>query len=89
MECGEFEADHRKAKHDHVRPDGVLTAKSIVNAYRSKFWRVVALWKELEEAAIQAVYNGEGGTPEHCGRIAYYVEDGFLYGVLPSGRRLA
>jgi DNA polymerase len=87
LDCGLLENEHRKADHPHKRPDGMLTAKSIVVAYRTKFWRVVALWKELEEAAIDAVLNP--GKPQHIGRMTYYTEDGFLYCVLPSGRRLA
>lgn len=87
----EHNPDHRKFDHGFEYAEGdspdELTAVRIVYAYRDKFWRVVALWKELEEAAIDAVNNP--GNPQKIGRMTYYTDDGFLYCVLPSGRRLA
>lgn len=76
---------HAFVYEDHIDPNE-LTAVKIVDAYRTKFWRVKAFWQEVEEAAIEAVETRE---IVECGRITYYVTDGFLYCILPSGRRLA
>ena len=61
-------------------------SQRVVNTYREKFWRVKQMWNDQEAAAIQAV---EGGEPATNGRIWWYMEEPFLYCVLPSGRRLA
>jgi DNA polymerase len=60
---------------------------STVQAYRQKFWRVVSMWKDQEQAAIRATQRP--GMTVNCGRVSWLVEDGFLYCTLPSGRRLA
>lgn len=62
-------------------------AKDVVDAYRSKFWRVKEMWWAMEKAAIRATDNP--GRTVRCGRVSWVVEGDFLYVVLPSGRRLA
>ena len=61
-------------------------AQRVVDAYRSKFWRVKNLWSATEDAAIEAVCSGK---PVVNGNTTWLVEGRFLYCVLPSGRRLA
>lgn len=61
-------------------------AKTVVDAYRTKFWRVKNLWYEQEAAAIQAT---ETGKAVRCGKVVWRPIGKFLYCELPSGRRLA
>ena len=61
-------------------------AQKIVEAYREKFWRVKNMWWEQQEAAIKAVQTKR---PQKAGRIRWYVDNGFLFCKLPSGRCLA
>ena len=57
--------------------------KYTVDVYRSQYPAVPRMWKEQEEAAIKAVHtNG----PIKAGKVAWFVEDGFLCCELPSGR---
>ena len=64
-------------------------AKEAVKLYRSKYKKVVALWKESQVAAINAVLNP--GRHYKCakGKIKYVVKGDFLQCILPSGRRLS
>lgn len=64
-------------------------SKTVVDAYRSKFWQVVNMWREQEGAAIEATLNGEGAEPVVAGKVKWFVEGQYLYCQLPSGRRLA
>lgn len=61
-------------------------AKVVVNAYRTKNWRVKQLWEDYEYCAILAV---ESRKRVRCGYVTWFVEGKFLYCELPSGRRLA
>lgn len=61
-------------------------AKEVVDAYRTKFWRVKAMWALQEQAAIRAV---ETRKTAFCGHVKWFVSGRFLYCQLPSGRRLA
>jgi DNA polymerase bacteriophage-type len=61
-------------------------AKFVVSAYREKYARVPAMWKQYEAAAIEAVQTGRTVT---SGRVSWRVVGRFLYCRLPSGRRLA
>lgn len=63
----------------------VITAVKVVNAYRTKFWKVKKLWQETEDAAIEAVCWG--GTVSN-GQCAWFVRGRFLCCELPSGRLL-
>lgn len=63
-----------------------------INAYRSEYPEIPALWRGLENAAISAVrnpgveyhYQGSPTAP----RITYFVKNGWLLCKLPSGRLL-
>lgn len=62
-------------------------ADKAVKAYRSKFERVPAFWKEVENAAISAVLHK--GSIFWSGKVAWRVVGDFLYAKLPSGRKIA
>ena len=76
-------------------------AVGTVEAYREKFWRVKQLWRNMECAAVEAVFAVEYQTataldavvlplgPGSAFHIRWIVEPPFLYAELPSGRRLA
>lgn len=66
-----------------------ITAQRAVDTYREKYWRVKELWWSMEAAAIKAVNHP--GTPfkVSCVKWLYEEDKGFLYCILPSGRRLA
>ncbi len=90
--CGTLQYKHRDRDAGHAftladtdDPNEITSAK-VVQAYRSTFTRVVAFWKEIEQAAIKAVKTDR---PIPCGRLTWFMEGDFLYCELPSGRRLA
>lgn len=63
-----------------------------INAYRSEYPEIPALWRGLENAAIGAVRNpgvehSYQGTPT-APKISYLVKNGWLLCKLPSGRLL-
>lgn len=62
-------------------------SQQVVDAYRSKYWRVKALWYETQDAAIEAVANK--GHVIKQDRLRWQRFGNFLFGTLPSGRRLA
>jgi DNA polymerase bacteriophage-type len=72
-------------------------AKNAVQSYRSVNSAVPVLWKAYENAAIQAVEEGEGDGRGHRWSMVdgrrrgchFFVRDKFLWVQLPSGRRLA
>lgn len=76
--------------HDFVFRAGetadIMTAVRVVEAYRTKNWKVRDMWKDQEQAAIRAVQTGR---PQRCGRVTWIPTDQFLYCELPSGRRLS
>lgn len=87
--CGLTSREHRKVRShyfDPIDPDEI-TAVKVVDAFRSKFWRVKEMWDDQNAAAIRAVQNPN--TYIIAGRMLWIVENGFLYCELPSGRRLA
>lgn len=61
-------------------------AQRVVEAYRAKFWLVKEMWGEQNDAAISAVLTKR---PVECGKVQWQKEGGFLFCVLPSGRKLA
>lgn len=61
-------------------------SKEVVEAYRTKYWRVKQLWTDQEAAAIKAVTTGKR---VFAGKFTWYTEGRFLFCQLPSGRRLA
>lgn len=62
-------------------------AQQVVDAYRSKYWRVKQLWWDTEDAAKEAVQRK--GHLVKQDRVSWQRVGNFLYCVLPSGRRLA
>ena len=63
-------------------------SKQVVDLYRTSNAAIVALWKELEAAALKAVR--EPGTRQLAarGRIKFACNGGYLWMRLPSGRML-
>ncbi|BAE51525.1 hypothetical protein amb2721 [Paramagnetospirillum magneticum AMB-1] len=64
-------------------------ADQIKVAWREAHPRVVALWRNMEDAAFNAISNPGRVVSTAGGRIKYVVKGGFLWMVLPSGRPLA
>lgn len=62
-------------------------AKKTIDAYRESNKDVVKMWSNVENAAIKAVQNK--GKSYTVNRTTWYFLKGFLWCVLPSGRRLA
>ena len=62
-----------------------LAARGI-KIYRESHQPVVAMWSNVEKAAIRAVQDRVRVTVHKC---TWYVEGAFLYCQLPSGRRIA
>jgi len=60
--------------------------KPLVDAWRQSNPNIVKFWWDVDEAAKQAVRN-KTATSTHGIRFSY--ESGFLFIILPSGRRLA
>lgn len=58
-----------------------------VKSYREANEAVVSLWRAVGDASIDAVENP--GTRFKAGKCTFFVENGFLWIRLPSGRRLA
>jgi DNA polymerase len=58
----------------------------VVDAYRTKFYRVKNMWYTQEQAACEAV---ETGRLIKSHKVKWYVDGDFLFCELPSGRRLA
>lgn len=64
-------------------------AKHAVDTFRSTYDRIRTNWYETEDTAKAAIRDP--GTEYKCpnGKISYLSEDKWLFGILPSGRRLA
>lgn len=77
MQCGNFKIEISEE-----------LAKTVVDAYREKFWRVKNMWSETEAAAIRAIKKG--GMVD-AGLVSYRLDPTrrFLLCQLPSGRDLA
>jgi DNA polymerase len=58
-----------------------------VKTYRSTFYKVPQMWRNYEQAAINATERP--GRVFKTNKCSFYVLDNFLYIVLPSGRKLA
>lgn len=71
----------------------LIMAKYIVDRYRGKYVQVKKMWKEVEDAAIEALQNAEKGikvwVPCCGGKIHYKKVGNFLFCRLPSGRKLS
>ena len=70
------------------KPVGYATAEKAVKAYRSEFPEIPQLWRDMEDAAIDAVLNPGETYRIPNGLIAFRVVSGYLQMALPSGRRL-
>ncbi len=64
-----------------------VTAQKAIAAYRAVHAPVPKMWGSIERAAIAAVKN-PGQVYTTC-RTSWFVQDGFLWCRLPSGRKLA
>lgn len=63
-------------------------AQKAVKAYREKYSNVPIMWKNYENAAIDAVITG---SPQYTNKVtwSYDRKRDFLYCILPSGRKLS
>lgn len=61
-------------------------AQTTIAAYREKFWLLVDMWRDQENAALRAVSSRQ---PVDCGYVTWHRTKEFLYCQLPSGRNLA
>ncbi|MGD9728205.1 MAG: DNA polymerase [Nitrospiraceae bacterium] len=71
-------------------PGEVDQAQQVIDAYRSTYAKIKQFWKDIEDAAKNAIR--EPGTVHRVGRggsIRYTVRGQFLWCALPSGRLLA
>lgn len=77
-----------EVKHEHI--EHLIIAKHVVNSYRSKYWRVVDLWKACEEAAMTAIAQKDLPPSQRQWQKAsvfyYKCAGSFLVCRLPSGR---
>jgi len=64
-------------------------AEELKLAWREAHPAIVAMWWELQDAAIAAVRNPGMKVPCCDGKVAYLSKHGFLWCRLPSGRNLA
>jgi DNA polymerase len=82
----------RRIEKENLTLEGVMheliLMKFIVDAYRAKYPKIVAMWKDLEAAAIAAVQAPGRRVTSELGRVTYVVEGRFLKCILPSGRAL-
>ena len=80
---------YRKGRAD---PEALSRRAFIASDLAKSGWRednpnIVANWKALQKAALNAMLYP--GTVFEAGDVKYVVTQGFLWGSLPSGRRLA
>lgn len=66
-----------------------VTGFKTVRAYRQKNHKIVQLWKDLQDGAIEAITRGPGGNPVVTGKITWAQRGRFLHAKLPSGRLLS
>lgn len=80
------EAWPERGKSTGVNKKAWIAAEIIKLAWRAKNYRIAAMWKETEDAAIQAMlYPGETVS---AGKVKYRFVEPFLFCRLPSGRAL-
>jgi DNA polymerase len=85
---GGVNAFHKMGANYGVRVED-KTARRIVGGWRESNPMIVASWRELQDAAIEAVASKGVIVPAMNGRIQYRCANGFLFCCLPSGRVLA
>jgi DNA polymerase len=83
MGPAKFAATCKKQGRLYVSPE---LASQAVHGWREANWRVVKLWRELDDAAREAVEDP--GTIYEAGLFAFRVEGKWLQCRLPSGRLL-
>jgi len=57
--------------------------KRVVNAYRSKYTKVVSYWEQVNTCALLAIQSNK---PVSCGKVTFFCENDFSRIRLPSGR---
>jgi DNA polymerase len=80
----------QRDEEGNLLPGEIDWAQRAIDAYRQKYRNVPRFWKEIEQAAMQAVLDP--GTVTTCGHgatIKYTVRGNVLWCILPSGRPLA
>lgn len=70
------------------KPVGMAIAEKAVKAYRTTFPEIPQLWRDMEDAAVDAVLNPGETYAIPNGKVAFRVVSGYLQMALPSGRRL-
>lgn len=76
-----------RGKTSGMRKESWIAAELIKGRWRGTHPRIVAFWRDLEAASIQATEIPDTVVP--CGRIRYVRKGDFLYCELPSKRILA
>jgi DNA polymerase bacteriophage-type len=84
-ESAESNWDDRGRKTGMSR-EGWLASEVIKLAWRAKNWRIEKFWKEVEDAAIDAVRHKGQEFP--AGKVTFKMSGSFLFCLLPSGRSL-
>lgn len=64
-------------------------AEGVVKAYRQKNDKIVTLWSDMNECAIEAIRRGPGAPAVEKGKVAWAQRGRFLHVKLPSGRMLS
>ena len=83
-------SQYDKARHHFgLTPDAWISIKLNSNLWRESNARIVASWYELQNAALMAVEAPGVKVEALDGKVAYLVDDGFLWCLLPSGKLLA
>lgn len=98
------EWDTYAARYEHARDRVVYTrgggrvalsqnewtaCKIVVTRWRKAHPMITAGWKELQDAAIQAVSEPNSFVPVYSGRVRYMCDGHYLYCALPGGRVLS
>jgi DNA polymerase len=64
-------------------------AEGVVKMYRKQNAKIVETWRELNDAAIEAIRRGPGAPAVPCGKVQWAQRGRFLHCKLPSGRMLS
>lgn len=83
-------ASYPNARDKHKLPQDQWTAiRLVIGGWRGAHPGVIGSWRELQDAAIDAVSNPERIVSVLGGKAAYMSTRGFLWAQLPSGRVIA
>ncbi len=84
------QSQYDQAKHHFgLTPDQWIAIKVNVNLWREANSAITASWWEVQDAALMAVESPGTKIEALNGKIAYMVDDGFLWCQIPSGKLLA